>query len=83
MVYTHYEALLDEITELQNLREKVEEERNQAEYDREYYAKELEEERVLRSHLGDVNEYYKMQIMKNCIFDGERIRDFGRGVFRK
>ena len=39
------------------LRKKAERERDQAEYDKEYYAKELEEERVLRSHLENVNEY--------------------------
>lgn len=59
------------------LREGAEKERDQAEYDKEYYAKELEEEWVSRSHLEDVKEYYRMQIRKNCIFDGERNRDFG------
>ena len=54
------------------LRKEVEKERVELEYDKEYYAKELREERVLRSHLEDVNEYYKTQISKNCIFDGER-----------
>ena len=71
------------IDEERKLPEKVERERNQAEYDRDYNAEELDEERVLRSHLEDVNEYYEKQIRKNCIFDGERIRDFGRAVFRK
>ena len=39
------------------LRKKAERERDQAQYDKEYYAKELEEERVLRSHLENVNEH--------------------------
>ena len=43
-----------------DLREKAEGERDQAEYDRGYYAKELEEERRLRLHAEYVKEYYEM-----------------------
>ena len=52
-----------------NLREKVEKERGQAEYDRDYYAKELEEERRLRLHAEYVKEYYEMQIVQHGLND--------------
>ena len=81
-----FKVLYNDIREIRDLRvtiRRVEKERNEAEYDKEYYAKELEEERALRSHLEDVNEYYRTQIRKNCIFDGERNRDFGRKKSRR
>ena len=59
------ESIHDEM----DLREKAEEERNQAEYDREYYAKELEEERRLRLHAEYVKEYYEMQIVQHGLND--------------
>ena len=50
-----------------NLREKAEEDRDI--YDRDYYAKELEEERRLRLHAEYVKEYYEMQIVQHGLND--------------
>ena len=59
----------DMIDEERELREKAVKERDRAEYDRDYYAKELEGERRLRLHAEYVKEYYEMQIVQHGLND--------------